>query len=237
MKKAMLVYEDYNDSKTITLEASGLNSIDAYTRHYTDIDELKKSYKYELKAKDTTLDINNSDIKLYCIKDADTKEQLPLLLNDEKEIELYDNKFNGTKSQAEISRKLMFNSKDRMYLKDILSDKKLSSTLLFTVNISYSEYQYLSKKNISVFSEDGKYYVLALNVLEYITKDEKLGPVRGLFEDTLDIWKRRITNLDIDNLYYYSRNLRILQNNYFSYIKSHSYSIDEEGIEKVKKIA
>ena len=236
MKKAMLVYEDYNDSKAITLETNGLNAIDTYTKYYTDINELKRSYKYELKAKNTTLDVDNSDIKLFCIKDADTREQLPLLLNDETEIELYDNMFNNTRSQVETSRKLIFNSKDRMYLKTLLDNESLSKTMLFTVNISYSEYQYLTKKNISVIMEDGKYYVLALNVLKYVSQDEKLGPVRGLFEDTLDIWKRRIANLDIDNLYYYSRNLRILQNDYYKYIKTHAYeAIDEKG--KVKKIA
>lgn len=240
MKKATLVYKDYNTGKSITLESTYLNYIDSYTRNYNNEEDLKLAYLDELKAKDIKLDLENSDLILYAVKDERTREVLPILLNDNKEIDLYDNYYDNKKSQIEISRKLMFNSKDRMYLKSVIDNKSLMRTLSFSVNISYSEYQYAIKKGIEVYAEDGKYYVTILDLFKYITNENKLGLLRELFEDTLDIWKRRVSNLTTDDVYYYSRTLRVLQNDYYTSVKDLTSNKEikpyESTITKVKKI-
>lgn len=239
MKKATLVYKDYNTGKTVTLESNYLNYIDSYTRNYNNEDDLKLAYLDELKDNNIKLDLENSDLLLYAVKDEKTKEVLPILLNDNKEIDLYDDYYKNTKSQIETSRKLMFNSKDRMYLKKVIENKSLMRTLAFSVNMSFSEYQYALKKAIPVYTEDGKYYISVFNLFDSVSTENKLGLLRELFEDSLDIWKKRVSNLTTDDVYYYSRTLRVLQNDYYASVKALSnnkQNNEENDILKVKKI-
>ena len=241
MKKASLIYKDYNTGKEAILDSTYLNYIDSYTSKYNNEEDLKLSFLDEIKSKDIKLDLDNSDIILSAVKDERTRENLPILLNDNKEIDLYDNYYDNTKSQIELSRKLMFNSKDRLYLKSVINNKSLMKTLLFSVNISHGEYEYAMKKGIEVYSDDGKYYITILDLFNYISNNSKLGMLRELFEDSLDIWKKRISNLTTDDVYYYSRTLRVLQNDYYNTVRNKSKEKDikpyENSITKIKKIA
>lgn len=236
MKKATLVYKDYNTGRTVTLESTYLNYIDSNTCRYNNEDDLKLSYLDELKNNDIKLDLENSDLLLYSIKDERTKEVLPILINDEKEIALYYDFYTNTKSQIEISRKLMFNSKDKMYLKSVVDNKSLMRTLSFSVNMSYNEYQYAIKRGIKVYNEDGKYYVSVYDLFNHISNDNKLGLLRELFEDSLDIWKKRVSNLTTDDVYYYSRTLRVLQNDYYASVKALSKANKNEHIDEILKV-
>ena len=58
------------------------------------------------------------------------------------------------------------------------------------------------------------YKVDTRDLFEFISTNSKLGILRGVFEDTLDIWKRKLISLDNEELYYISRNLRLLINDY-----------------------
>lgn len=54
----------------------------------------------------------------------------------------------------------------------------------------------------------------------FASNNSKLGILRGPFEDSLDKWKRKLLSMDEEELYYHSRNLRILINDYNSKIKN-----------------
>ena len=52
------------------------------------------------------------------------------------------------------------------------------------------------------------------DVLEYRLDKKSLGPMRLLIEDALELWKKNILDLSDEELYFYSRELRVLINEY-----------------------
>ena len=208
MLKAILVREDKQLKQPITIESGSLFYIDEITKKYKTIDSLKALYNSDEISKD-------DDIKLYYIKDFQTKEELPILLNDNIPIQLYNNLYENIESEIETSRKLLFNSKNKMFIKSFLKDEILSETLNFSINISFEEYKNCTKYGINIYENNGNYYVRTLDLFRYISNCKKYGKSRQMFEDSLELWKKRITSSNSDKIYYYSRNLRILKNNYY----------------------
>ncbi len=234
MLKAILVRENKQINQPVTLESGSLFYIDEITKKYNSIDSLKALYNSK--------EIGNDDnIKLYYIKDFETKEELPILINDEKPIQLYNNLYENIESEIEKSRKLLFNSKNKMFIKMFLNDKSFSETLNFSINVSFEEYKYCTKCGLSIYENNGNYYVRTLDLFKYISNSNKYGKLRGMFEDSLDLWKRRITSSDSDKIYYYSRNLRILKNKYYKKVKGiiniKNLNIRDLNIYKISSLA
>lgn len=117
----------------------------------------------------------------------------------------------------------MYNSKGKAFIKKFLDSSELSSTINFSVKLSYNEYVYARKNGIDAKISDEMYKVDTRDLFEFISTNSKLGILRGVFEDTLDIWKRKLISLDNEELYYVSRNLRLLINDYNKEIRNKEY--------------
>lgn len=229
MGKALLVYTPtQRDVNPITLENSNLFYIDAITKSYKDEDDLKKRYSYK---------INNypsGSISAFYIRSNSLKEEINVLYNDDKPIYVHDNFYERIYSEVEKSRKLLFNSKSKMFIKSFLDMNEVLSTINFSVKLSYNEYVYAKKKGINVDLNNSEYSVDVKDLFEYISNNSKLGILRGVFEDVLDVWKKRVLLLDEEELYYYSRTLRILVNEYNIKAKTKTGLKDNKRITNLK---
>lgn len=219
MSKAMLVYIDKTTSNMVTLESGSLFYIDQITKGYSNLDELKNAFLYTSKIESVSEDIISGEVKLLRIRDSASKEELPILINDERIIYTRDNYYENKKSEVEYSRKLLFNSKNKTFIKMVLNNKILRKTIDFSINVSSQEYEYAVKKGIPAYIDDEKYRINAMDLFAYISQNQKYGLIRTAFEDSLDIWKNKMMSLDEIELYYYSRNLRTIQNEYYKSLK------------------
>lgn len=218
MSKALLVYTPLDDNNNqVILESGSLFYIDSITKLYKESDEIKQHYSYKIG--------NDSEgvINTFYIRSNSLKEKIPVLYNDTKLINIYDNFYEKVYSETEKSRKLLYNSKNKMFIKSFLNSKLLANTINFQVKLSYNEYVYAKKNNIDVKLINEEYKVNVKDLFEFISNNSRFGILRGVFEDTLDIWKRKLISLDNEELYYVSRNLRLLINNYNRELKNIRY--------------
>ncbi|MDY6015224.1 MAG: hypothetical protein SPI91_02035 [Bacilli bacterium] len=218
MSKALLVYIPQNDDKNqIILESGSLFYIDSITKTYKNSNELKKHYSYKID------DDKQGAINTFYIRSNSLKEKIPTLYNDTKPVNIYDNFYEKVYSETERARKLLYNSKGKAFIKKFLDSSELSSTINFSVKLSYNEYVYARKNGIDAKISNEEYRVDTRDLFEFISTNSKLGILRGVFEDTLDIWKRKLISLDNEELYYVSRNLRLLINDYNKEIRNKEY--------------
>ena len=212
MSRALLVFESGDNN--ITLESGSLLYIDLCTRRYTDEEDIKNKYSYRLNNID-----EDGKIKVYNIMDRSLREELPILINDKEPILLRDRFDLQEKSELEITRKLLFNSKNRMFLKQFISDKKCEQTLNFAMPLTYKECLYCNKNDLKTMYLDDTYCIDVYQLFEYISTCKKMGPLRRTFEDALEAWKKKMLDLDNDDLYYYSRKFRLMSIDYNRYLK------------------
>ena len=221
MAKALLVYTTYDNSNSIinstTLESGSLYYVDKVIKGFSSKEELLNSFMYNNYIDKT----NDGNLKLYYIKNNSYKEELPLLINDDKPIFLDDDYLKGEISELERARKLLFKSKNKSFLRNFLENEMLSDTIMFDIKLSNKEYDFAKKRELPVFELDNDYFVHARDLFEHVLEKDKIGLLRQVFEETLEVWKKKIKNYGIDSetVYYYSRNLRILINDYYYNIK------------------
>ena len=231
MGRALLVYtsKDNSSSKvnSVTLESGSLYYIDSCTKNFKTENELVESYMY----KQRTREIENGHLKVYNIRNNTYKESIPLLLNDLVPIHLDDNYFDNITSEIEKARKLLFRSKNKMFIRKFMETEIFDSTIKFSIKLSTNEYKFALKKGISVLNKDGEYFVSARELFNFSLREEKLGVLKPVFEEVLDTWKRQTKKLGDEALYYYSRNLRILISDYYRRIK-HSNTISNLKVRK-----
>lgn len=218
MTNASLLYIDRNSLGSVILESGSLYYIDECTKRYKTIEQIKNSPIYEKRIKSVSSEPNGV-LKLYRVKNAQEKEELPILVNDINPILNRDNYYEQEKSETEKSRKLLYNSKNRLFLKGLINNKFLTDTFDFSIKLSKTEYTYALKNMLPVRSDENGMYLRVESLFKYAVHNQKLGVLRTTFEDTLDIWKKRLLSKDDIDLYYYSRNLRVLQNAYYKKIK------------------
>lgn len=219
MGRAVLVYtiDLEKNPKSVTLESGSLSYIDCCTKRYNGSLDLEQSFEYKDKIRSLG---ERGTIKAYYIQSNSLKEEIPILYSDNKPIIKYDNYYDKQLSESEISRKLLFNSKNKLFIKSFLKSSKLTKSLNFDVKLSYNEYLYALKKDLKATLSVGEYKVSAKELFMFASNNSKLGILRGPFEDSLDKWKRKFLSMDEEELYYHSRNLRILINDYNSKIKN-----------------
>ena len=220
MGRALLVYtaKDISSSKvnSVTLESGSLRYIDSCTKEFESEKALVNSYVYRQK----TRQIENGYLRVYNIRNNAYKERIPILLNDCVPIYLNDNYFDKITSEIEKSRKLLFRSKNKMFMKKFLATGMFDSTTKFNIKLTNAEYKFALKKELPILNKDGEYFVNANELFKFSLKEEKLGILKPVFEEVLDVWKKEIKKLGDEAVYYYSRNLRILLNDYYKKIRS-----------------
>lgn len=228
MGKAILSYtldkKSNSDADELILLTGSLRRIDNCTRFYNSIEEMRQSPEFQEQI-NNFIKRNENYIKTYnnnfagefavsFIVDSEKREYLPILIDDKKPIRTRTSSLEEVKSEVEKARKLLFRSKDKMFLKRMLKDERFADTTDFDIKLKLPEYKEVTKKGIKPKLIDGEYYLTIHEILEYTAKTEKLGLMRGLVEDALEVWKENVLALDDELLYYYSRHLRLALNAY-----------------------
>lgn len=234
MKKATLNYVIATLDKTYTLplETSPLYYIDNFTSQYKSDDELVENYPDKKRIEDFINRVGKKGkIKITYVLDLSKKETLPPLYNSEDEIILDDDPLNNRISELEKARKLLFNSNQQLYAKMLSCCTSMEGSFSYKISLSYPEYLFALKHGLEVEKQNGKAYVNFKELVKYRAKNKKLLALRPLYEDMLEIWKKNILSLYDDEVYYYSRQLRILYNNYAT-IKSKRVSVSNLQVSK-----
>jgi hypothetical protein len=225
MSLATLVYslgDPMNEEKLIT---GSLRQIDNCTRLYADEVEMRNGseFKYRIDSLlERTSVITNvyptteGRFILYFIEDNSRREKLDTLYNDQNPVITKLNNIYGDNSTTDVerARKLLFSSKGKRFLKQCLNEDWFRDTTGCLVKLKPFEAKELISSGYKPLFKDGDYYLSIEDILSYSTTKEKLGFMRDLVEDTLEIWKEKLEELDEDILYYYSRNLRMSINRY-----------------------
>ncbi len=218
MSVAVLGYRRRNSSinDIYTLENADLRYIDKITKEYENEQELILSSRYAsvIRGFCADGDILDGEIVLNYIKSNQQKVSLSIIYNDSEDICLKASSLDEFKSETEKARKLLFSSKNKLFLKLFLQNKNMMSTTYQTVKMTLNEYKVAKREGLDVICKDGEYHITINDVLKYRLSHNKLGPMRLLVEDTLEVWKNQLMNMSNEELYFYSRELRVLLNEY-----------------------
>lgn len=210
----LMIYGKDSD-KTILLDSGSLRSVDNVISSFRDAESLKRSSNYQEKLEGLSNDeINRGKIVLTYIKNNNEKITIQPIYNDPNPILIKANALEDEKSEVEVARKLLFSSRNNLFLRMFLNNATLLRTTFFSMKVSVNEYSTAKANELTAFIKDGEYKVIMKDVLKYKLNHNKLGSMRMLYEDTLEEWKKRLLNLPSEDLYFYSRELRRLVNDY-----------------------
>ncbi len=214
MKKAFLNYviNSSNGIKKMIVEADSLDYIDSITSKYNNDFEFIKASNKKLKIIDFIKENGNKKGKLeieYAI-DINQKIDLPVFYNYPNRIVLDDDFMNNDVSEIEKARKLLFNSKNQLFARIALLDRSIMDTLSYKVSISYPEYLYAKSKKLNTSKIGDLYYISFIELINFRANNLKLGKLRNLYEEVLQIWKDKINSMSYDNKYFYSRQIALL---------------------------
>lgn len=207
MSRALLEYN--NGDKRIILKTGSLYYLDSMTRTFKD----EKEFLGSKLVKNKLGNVDGGCVKLFNVRNISSKEELPIIYNQE-ELLLEDDVYGNEISVIENTRKLLFNSKNKLFLKKFMEIPIFKATTNFMVKISYNELILLNKYNIKTETVNGEYFVKASDILNSIINLKKIGALRNIFEEVLSNWKNRLVVNSMDSIYYYSRNFNILINEY-----------------------
>lgn len=210
MTKAMLVYTNLDSLQTVTLDTGSLYYLDSITSRYNDSFDLKKLYAPRFE----NFENDNGKLTLYSVRDTSSKVEIPIFYDNKEEVQLRDNYYDNYMSETEKSRKLLYNSKDKMFLKSFINNSILQDTINFSIRLSRDEYKYAIKNGIPYFQDEEGKYMKLIDLFTYVSENSKIGVLRKAFEDSLDLWKSRMISKNDIDLYFYSRNLKILLKEY-----------------------
>ena len=210
MSKAILSYTLNKNSNVETDElillTGSLRKIDNCTRIYESVSTMRNSPEFQeqidnfIKRNTSFIQNHNNGFEgefiVSFIVDSDSREYLPLLLNDDKQIRTRTSSLEEVKSETEEARKLLFKSKSKLFLRRMLQDERFADTTDFDIKLKLPEYKEVIKKGFKPKLIDGEYYLTIHEILEYSLTTEKFGLMRGIIEDALEVWKENILALN-----------------------------------------
>ena len=218
MNNATLVYKiKYNNqNKVLRLYNKPLMFIDNMTSNYLNEEDFINNFYNKDEIYKFIKENGNIKGKLVIDykKDVNKQEEIKPLFNQKNEIVINDDFYNNQISEVEKARKLLFNSKNQMFTKLLLSDKLLNNELNKVINLDEDEIKYSKNNNIKLEEINNKYYVSFKTLLEYRVNSKKLGMIRNAYQDMLSILKNRLQKLDVNTYYFYNRQLRLLIDKY-----------------------
>ncbi len=211
-----VVYTENQEKKTILLETTSLYYIDRYTSRFKDENEFISNYSNKDKIYDFISKNNprSGRFSLIYTTSHNTREELPLVFNQEEEVVLKDDYSSNVLSEIEKARKLILDSKNQLFAKMFLLSKTLEPTIDYNLTISYLESLKLKKLGIGIIMNNDEYFVNFYDILKYRANNKKLGFVRNLLEDLLDLWKELLFDRQTESFYFYSRQLKLLIKQY-----------------------
>jgi len=228
MAKAVLTYVD-SKTNNITLESGSLFYIDSLTKGFNTKKDIAVKYSSKIKEEDGIL-------KLDYITSNTKREVIPIILNDKDPIYIRDDYLKEQISEIEKARKLFFNSKNKLFLKLALKYTLLKDTLDFNIKLSSREYKYALKKGLNVIKGEYAFYINTTELFKFVISNNKNGILRETFENALERWKYSINSLTLEEIYYYSRNIRLLIKKYNKKIKEKNKIKNFEPIDKNLKL-
>lgn len=217
MNIARLAYLINNENHDfLYLESLPLSMLDQITSCFNGPEELRYCFNYDEKIKVYLKQKNLEDdgiFKVVYIDNAERKEILPVLYKENNK-----NTDFKTEDIKEIkkARALMWSSKNEKYLEMFLENERLKDTLYKNIKLYKSEFETLKENNRSVYynNNEDTFYTNILNILEYKKDFHAKGAMREVFEDSLELWKMTLLDLDKETRHYYARELKILREKY-----------------------
>ena len=207
------------DSKEVMIYKDDLSKIDRLTSSFKNANELKMNESIREKASQYGSNLKNGEFNISYLGGY-TKKVIKPLFNDNMEIILTDDLFKNRVSETEKARKLLFNSKKQLFSRAVYKNNNINDSLNIELKLTEEEKNILVLAGIEVFNYNYRYYVSLKSLVKYRINHNKLGAVRPIYENALDAWKKEIGKLNEDELYFYSRELRILLNDYINYTKN-----------------
>ena len=221
MNNATLSYIILNDNnvRRLNLESENLFNVDKYTSRFKDEKDFINHYYYKDKI-NKFIEENGRDGRLVVsyTSGIDSKKDLVPLFNSKSNFVFRDDPYLGKITEVEKARRLLFNSKDQLFTKLILSYNTFDSFLDNIIDITDEEKKCLDSYGIETTSISNVSYVSFKSLLDYRLKVWKLGILRGLYEDMINSIKKDIMSLDSNQFYLYNRELRIVIDKYSSLI-------------------
>jgi hypothetical protein len=179
---------------------------DDFINHYYAKDKIEKFIKENGN--------NKGQLVISYAKSVNSKENLQPLYNYKEEFTFTDDPYAGRITDIEKARKLLFNSKNQLFAKLILENNILDRQLNKMIDLTDEENKYITDFGIKTIYVNNKYYVSFKSLFEYRTICTKLGCIRTVYQEMLDILKSRLMYLDDASFYFYNRQLRIMMNKY-----------------------
>ena len=202
--------------KNLRLESEPLLYIDNCTRGYKNEDDFINHYYARDKIEKFIEENGNNKGKLVIsyAKSVNSKEDLQPLYNDKNDFTFTDDPYTGRITDIERARKLLFNSKNQLFAKLVLENNTLDRQLNKMIDLTEEENKYITVFGIRTIFVNNKYYVSFKSLFEYRTLCTKLGCIRNVYQEMLDVLKSRLMYLDDSTFYFYNRQLRIMMNKY-----------------------
>ena len=219
MGRASLSY--FIKDKKVVLFSDQLINVDNLTSRYSSSKDLYNS-GYKEVIDDIDRDYNSKGkFKVVYIDKGNKTRVLPVLYNDASIFvdDIFEEKI---VSESEKTRRRLLNSKEQLFSKLFLLNKDIENAKCFSIEVSSEENRTLKKYGVYTYSIKNRYYVSIEDLIKFRASNKKLGGLRPIYEEALDIWKEKMDTLSYDDIYYLSREYHIIHDNY--------KKVREEGI-------
>lgn len=219
MAMAALVYtliDKEGNRKSLTLDSASLKEIDDITRVCRNAYDVINSAKYKNKVDDfvKTGSFVRGNLKVVYTIEHDSRVTLPVIFNRKDEILLFSSTVDDKLSEVDKARKKLFSSKNNLYTQLFLNNPIMESTTMHLVRLDSEEYLYAKSRGLEPVLVEDDYRLSLKDILKFRMHNSKLRIFRPLFEDALEVWKSDLYSMDHEELYFYSRTLAVLHEEY-----------------------
>ena len=229
MGKATLSY--FVDDKKFVIYSDTLTNIDKYTCEMKNEKELFENVpKTEFLSYYTTYKKNRGSFKITFVDEHNEIRKIPVLYN-QKPIEIDDIAKEGIVSESEKARRNLLNSEEQLYSKLFLLNKDVNKAKKLSVVLTRKDKLLLDEYGIYTFEKNGYYAVSIEDLIRFRSTHKKLKDVRPIYEEALDLWKEKMDNLSYDDIYFLSREYRLINTNY-NRIRENGLSVSNLDINK-----
>ena len=229
MERASLNYiitSTQNGEKVLSLESSTLNYIDNFTSKYKNYKDFIENYDKKELIKNFIIEnnFNSGNLKIHYFSDFHKTVKIPVLFDSKDEINMSEDLLSGKITEFEKARKLLFNSRNQLFAKIFLTYKPIEECFFYKMSITEEECYLAIKHGIECEEKDNHFFISFRDLIEYRAHNNRLGNIRNLYEDMLEIWKENVMGYKKEEFYYYSRQIRILLK-YYNELKSKTIGI------------
>lgn len=202
--------------KELYLESLPLYELDNYTSNYQNENDFISKYSRKDKIEKFLKEnkTKNGNLVIKYAKSQQHKAIIPILYDSKEKIEFVEDPYEGKITEIEKARRLLFNSKNQLFLKLVLENKIINKICDNEISITYKEKLVALDNGLEVIEKNNECYIYFFELFRYRYYAERLGTLRNVYEDMLQIIKNKIYDLNDDDFYYYSRQFKILINEY-----------------------